>query len=256
MAAGDAWATEADHRPRVLVVDDDPAVRELLQLYLGREGFEVSGAADGREALCRYREHRPDLILLDLMLPVMHGLEVCRAVRRTSCIPIIIVTALTEEMDRVGGLELGADDYITKPFSPSEVVARVKAILRRCVSAGGAQQVISLPGLRIDLPQHRVEAGGREVSLTRTEFRLLWCLASHPGHVFGQCELASQALASRRDVEAGRIPLHIQRLRRKLAAGGRGPLIATVRGLGYRLDAGVAPDQRDSAGGNSCQGPS
>ncbi len=210
-----------------------------------------------------YLEQRPDLVVLDLMLPLMHGLEVCRAIRRTSRVPIVMLTALADEGDRVAGLELGADDYITKPFSSREVVARVKALLRRRVFDDGADQVISLPGLRIDLSQHRVEAGGAHVALTPTEFRLLWCLASQPGQVLSQCKLASQALRWSRGVDAGIIALHIQRLRKKLGSRGQLFSITTVRGLGYRFDSGAAAGQGDevggsssSRGGNSCQRPS
>jgi DNA-binding response OmpR family regulator len=243
---------------RVLIVDDDPAVPELLQLYLDREGFEVSTAADGREAMRLYREWCPDLILLDLSLPLMHGLEVCRAIRRTSHVPIIIVSGLTEEVDRVGGLELGADDYITKPFSPLEVVARVKAVLRGCALAAGAGQEIALAGLRIDLSQRRVEVKGEEVHLTPSEFRLLWCLASQPGHVLRSHELARCALGSSLEFGVSNIALHLQRLRKKLKGHGE-DMITTVRGLGYRLDiSGAGESHRDDAdslpspAGNSC----
>lgn len=233
---------------RVLIVDDDPAVPERLHPYLDREGVEVSIAADGREAMRLYREWRPDLLLLELALPVMHGLEVCRAIRRTSHVPIIMLSALAEEVDRVGGLELGADDYITKPFSPREVVARIKAVLRGCALVAGADQVIALPGLRIDLAQRRVEAEGEEVHLAPSEFRLLWCLASQPGHVLGSHELARCALGSSREFGATNIALRLQRLRKKLKAHEK-DVITTVRGVGYRLDvSGTGESHQDASG--------
>lgn len=257
MTASDGHAIPAAQRPRILIVDDDPAVRELLQLHLEREDFEVTGAADGREAMHFYREWRPDLILLDLSLPLMHGLEVCRAIRRTAHGPIIMLSALTEEVDRVGGLELGADDYITKPFSPLEVVARVKTVLRGCALAAGAGQVITLPGLRIDLAKRRVEVEGEEVHLTASEFRLLWCLASQPGRVLGSHELARCALGVSRKFSASNMAFRLQRLRRKLK-GDAGGMITTVRGLGYRLDTAETRGQDDSEaraspGENCCQ---
>jgi two-component system, OmpR family, response regulator ResD len=219
------------------VVDDHASVRDLLQLYLTREGFEVTLAADGSEALRLYHTANPDLILLDLILPAVHGLEVCRTIRRTSRVPIVMLTALSDEADRVGGLELGADDYITKPFSAAEVAARVKAILRRRAFSCGEGEVIDLPGLHIDRLQHRVEVSGVEAQLTPTEFRLLWYLASRPEHVLTRAELAVQALRAGHSSDSSTVlALQIQRLRGKLKGCEQLLNIATVRGIGYRLE--------------------
>jgi DNA-binding response OmpR family regulator len=257
MATSERRAMQVAQRSRILIVDDDPAVRELLHLYLDREHFEVASAVDGREAMRLFHEWHPDLILLDLALPVMHGLEVCRAIRRTSHVPIIVVSALAEEFDRVGALELGADDYVTKPFSAPEVVARVKAVLRGCALAAGEGEVITLPGLRIHLSQHRVEVEGKEVYLTGSEFRLLWCLASQSGHVLGLPELARCALRSSGGNTLSNTALHLRHLRRKLRGPSRLVSISALRGLGYKLDANGAPGCSHGAcsGGDCCQGP-
>jgi two-component system response regulator ResD len=225
------------HGRKVLVVDDEESVRELIELYLKKEGFEVIHAREGKQALRLNGEHHPDLIILDLMLPELDGWEVCRQIRSTSKVPIIMLTARTEEVDRIVGLELGADDYVVKPFSPRELVARVKAILRRGTSAAEDSEVLSFPGLRVDRIQHRVEVDGDEVHLTPTEFRLLWCLASRPARVFSRAELLDRIWGYDSESDARTVDVHIKRLRQKTrAADSKQFSITTVWGLGYKFE--------------------
>jgi two-component system response regulator ResD len=225
------------HGRKVLVVDDEESVRELIELYLKKEGFEVIHAREGKQALRLNGEHHPDLIILDLMLPELDGWEVCRQIRSTSKVPIIMLTARTEEVDRIVGLELGADDYVVKPFSPRELVARVKAILRRGSSAAEESEVLSFPGLRVDRIQHRVEVDGDEVHLTPTEFRLLWCLASRPARVFSRAELLDRIWGYDSESDARTVDVHIKRLRQKTrAADSKQFSITTVWGLGYKFE--------------------
>jgi len=222
---------------KVLVVDDEDSVRELMELYLTKEGFEVLHARDGREALRVNGEHHPDLVVLDLMLPGLDGWEVCRQIRSSSRVPIIMLTARSEEVDRIVGLELGADDYVVKPFSPRELVARVKAVLRRGVSAAEEAETLTFPGLRVDRVQHRVLVDGEEVHLTPTEFRLLWCLASHPGRVFSRGELLDRIWGYDSESDARTVDVHVKRLRQKTgAAAGRPFAITTVWGIGYKFE--------------------
>ena len=222
---------------KVLVVDDEESVRELIELYLTKEGFDVVLAKDGKEALRLNGEHHPDLIVLDLMLPGLDGWEVCKQIRSTSRVPIIMLTARSEEVDRVVGLELGADDYVVKPFSPREMVARVKAVLRRGTAGPDEQETLTFPGLRIDRTQHRLEVDGEEVHLTPTEFRLLWCLASQPGRVFSRAELLDKIWGYDSESDARTVDVHIKRLRQKTkAAEKRSFAITTVWGLGYKFE--------------------
>ena len=222
---------------KVLVVDDEDSVRELIELYLKKEGFEVIHARDGREALRLNGQHHPDLIVLDLMLPGLDGWEVCRQIRSSHQVPIIMLTARTEEVDRIVGLELGADDYVVKPFSPRELVARVKAVLRRGTSAAEEAETLTFLGLRIDRVQHRVEVNGEEVHLTPTEFRLLWCLASRPGRVFSRAELLDRIWGYDSESDARTVDVHIKRLRQKTqAAESQSFTISTVWGLGYKFE--------------------
>jgi phosphate regulon transcriptional regulator PhoB len=222
---------------KVLVVDDEESVRELIELYLTKEGFEVIPAKDGKEALRLNGEHHPDLIVLDLMLPGLDGWEVCKQIRSGSRVPIIMLTARAEEVDRVVGLELGADDYVVKPFSPREMVARVKAVLRRGSAGPDEQETLTFPGLRIDRTQHRLEVDGEDVHLTPTEFRLLWCLASQPGRVFSRAELLDKIWGYDSESDARTVDVHIKRLRQKTrAAEKRSFAITTVWGLGYKFE--------------------
>ncbi len=226
---------------KVLIVDDEESVRELIELYLKKEGFKAIHAKDGKEALRLNGEQHPDLIILDLMLPGLDGWEVCRQIRTSSKVPIIMLTARAEEVDRIVGLELGADDYVIKPFSPREMVARVKAILRRGGSAAEESEVLTFPGLRIDRVQHRVEVDGEEVHLTPTEFRLLWCLASRPSRVFSRAELLDRIWGYDSESDARTVDVHIKRLRQKTkAAESTSFSITTVWGLGYKFEAAIA----------------
>jgi len=222
---------------KVLVVDDEESVRELIELYLTKEGFDVIAAKDGKEALRLNGEHHPDLIVLDLMLPGLDGWEVCKQIRSASRVPIIMLTARAEEVDRVVGLELGADDYVVKPFSPREMVARVKAVLRRGSAGPEGQETLTFPGLRIDRTQHRLEVDGEDVHLTPTEFRLLWCLASQPGRVFSRAELLDKIWGYDSESDARTVDVHIKRLRQKTkAVEKRSFAITTVWGLGYKFE--------------------
>jgi len=224
-------------KTKVLVIEDEQHVSELVTVYLEKEGFEPLTAADGPSALQMARELKPDLVLLDLMLPGMDGLEVFRELRKESRVPVIIVTARGEEVDRVVGLELGADDYVVKPFSPRELVARVKAVLRRAAEGvSDEQEAIQFPGLCIDRARHQVLSEGKEVALTPMEFRLLWHLASHPDKVCTREELLREVWGEDSYSDARTVDVHIKRIRRKITGDSDGePLIATVWGVGYRF---------------------
>ncbi len=220
--------------PRVLVVDDEPQIVELLRTYLRREGFDVQEAADGEAALAAAHRLRPDLIILDLMLPRLDGREVCRRIREASPTPIIMLTARDEETDKLVGLELGADDYITKPFSPREVVARVRAVLRRGTREPGG--VIRAGDLVIDLRGHEVRIGSRRVDLTPTEFRLLETLAGHPNQVFTRMQLIDRIQGHAFEGFERTVDAHIKNLRAKVEPDPRSPRhIVTVYGVGYKF---------------------
>jgi two-component system response regulator ResD len=234
---GKADARPAGRGRKVLVVEDEEPVRELVRLYLSKDGFEVVQARDGREGLRLNGEHHPDLIILDLMLPGLDGWEVCRQIRTASNVPIIMLTARNEEVDRIVGLELGADDYVVKPFSPRELMARVKAVLRRGAMAGEEAETLTFPGLRVDRVRHRVEVEGEEVHLTPTEFRLLWCLASQPGRVFSRAELLDRIWGYDSESDARTVDVHIKRLRQKTKTSQSRPFtISTVWGMGYKFE--------------------
>jgi DNA-binding response OmpR family regulator len=221
---------------RVCVVEDEPDIGELVRLHLQRAGFQVHLFSNAESFRIHLRAHAADLLLLDLMLPDADGMEVCKALRRdpkTAAIPIIIVTAKGEEADRVLGLELGADDYVTKPFSPRELVARVKAVLRR-QAAPEAQPPVEAGAIRIDLQQHSVSVSGRTVDLTATEFRLLALLASKPGWVFSRDQLLDHLWAGEKAVVDRTVDVHIKNLRDKL--GKAGGAVKNVRGVGYKLE--------------------
>lgn len=233
-------AGSAGDRQTVLVVDDDPNVVELARLYLDREDYEVRTAFDGADALAIAREERPDLIVLDLMLPSLNGLDVCRALRQESRVPIIMLTARVEEEDRLTGLELGADDYITKPFSPRELVARVKAVLRRSArdNAEAGAETLSVGPLELDHHSRRATVNGLEVRLTPTEFDLLALLMRRPGRTFTREEIIDRVLGDDFDGFDRTVDAHISSIRRKLGARNEkaARLIQTVYGSGYRLD--------------------
>jgi DNA-binding response OmpR family regulator len=215
---------------RVLIVDDDPKVCETLDRYLAHAGYTTASALDGARALELARTVAPDLIVLDLMLPCLDGLEVCRTLRATSQVPIIMLTARTTERDKLAGLALGADDYLTKPFSPRELVARVEAVLRRAGSSE-KKECVSAGALMIDPDRCEVTVAGEPVVLTATELRLLLSLTRSPGRVFRRDELARLALGDDFDGMDRTIDAHIKNLRRKIGAD----LIATVFGIGYKL---------------------
>jgi DNA-binding response OmpR family regulator len=221
----------------ILLVDDEDAVQKLLAFPLERDGFRVVQARDGEEALARFAEERVDLVVLDLMLPKLDGLEVCKRLRSSSSVPIIMLTARDDELDKVLGLELGADDYITKPFSIREFRSRVRALLRRAaIPATVEEETLERDGLRIDLGRRDVEVAGRAVQLTYVEFELLRTVASSPGRVFTR-EMLLQALWGGSDYREPRtIDVHVRHLREKLEDDPSEPeFILTVRGVGYRF---------------------
>jgi len=231
----------ADSSPTILLVDDEDSVRKVLAFPLERDGYAVVQAADGEEALRQFAEQPVDLVVLDIMLPRLDGLEVCKRLRATSSVPIIMLTARDDELDKVIGLELGADDYITKPFSIREFRSRVRALLRRSRAPhGGApgevEELIEHDGLRIDVPRRAVEVRGEPVQLTYVEFELLRTLAGHPGRVFSR-RMLLEALWKSADYRDPRtIDVHVRHLREKLEAEPRSPeFILTVRGVGYRF---------------------
>ena len=222
----------------ILLVDDEEAVQKLLTYPLEHEGFRVLQARDGEEALRRFAAEHVDLVVLDLMLPKVDGLEVCRRMRSRSSVPIIMLTARDDELDKVVGLELGADDYITKPFSIREFRSRVRALLRRA-ALGGAEdgaQVLGDDELRIDLGRRTVEARGERVELTYVEFELLRTMAAKPGRVFNRQALLEALWGDSAYREPRTIDVHVRHLREKLERDAREPeLILTVRGVGYRF---------------------
>ena len=220
----------------VLIIDDDAKLVELLQLYFEKDGFVVFTANDGLTALKTAREKEPDILVLDLMLPGMDGWDICRALRRDSEVPILMLTARAEESDRLVGLEIGADDYVTKPFSPKEVVARVKAILRRTNRTAAKAESVRLGDVVIDLKQYQVTKGGQPVELTPTEFKMLELLAANPGRVFSRLQIVEQAQGYSFEGYERTIDAHIKNLRRKIEDNPREPVyIQTVYGVGYRM---------------------
>ena len=220
----------------ILVVDDEPKIVKLARDYLERSGFRVVTATDGTTALAVARHERPDLIVLDLNLPGTDGLDVCRALRRKSDVPIIMLTARIAETDRLIGLELGADDYITKPFSPRELVARVRAVLRRVQGGIRTPGLIRAGDLEIDLHGHRVTRAGEPIRLSRTEFNLLAILAQHPGQTFTRAQLLDRLHGIAWEGFDRSIDAHVKNLRRKLEANPTEPCyVLTVYGVGYRF---------------------
>jgi two-component system response regulator MtrA len=218
----------------ILLVEDDPSIREITKLGLQDAGFSVDTAADGDEALVRFRHDQPDLVVLDVMLPKRDGLEVCRAIRAASSVPVVMLTARSDAIDIVVGLESGADDYVTKPFEMPVLVARVRAALRRAQLMDPAETV-TLGPVRIDVLGHRVTNGEDEISLTPTEFRLLLELARRPGQVFTRELLLDRVWGYSYLGDSRLVDVAIQRLRAKIEPGPDSPaLIETVRGVGYR----------------------
>ncbi len=222
---------------RVLVVDDDPGIVKLVRAYLEQSGFGVLVAYDGKKAMQIARHERPDLVILDLMLPEMDGWDVCRALRKESDVPVIMLTARVEETDKLVGLELGADDYVTKPFSPRELVARVRSVLRRAEGMPPKPERISRGGITIDLSRHSVEVGGEPRELTPTEFDLLATLMEDAGRAFTRSQLLESVQGYAYDGYERTIDVHVKNLRQKIEADPRNPQhIKTVYGLGYKFE--------------------
>lgn len=223
-------------RPKILVVDDEPEAVELVEFNLKSSGYDVITAADGAEALKQARSASPHLIVLDLMLPEVDGLEVCKMLRRdaaTSAIPIVMLTAKAAEIDRVLGLELGADDYLTKPFSPRELLLRIKNILQRGRTPAKESQVFKISDLVIDTPRHHVSWRGKAIELTATEFKLLVLLAQRRGRVQSRDQLLKDVWEYNSLIDTRTVDTHMRRLREKLGPAGK--FLDTVRGVGYRF---------------------
>jgi DNA-binding response OmpR family regulator len=222
---------------KVLVVDDEAHIVELARLYLSREGYEVEGVADGSQALARFSQVKPDLVVLDIMLPGADGLTICKEIRKQSQVPIIMLTARDEVTDKVVGLEVGADDYLTKPFHPQELVARAKALLRRARVEPDQPKLIRAGKLEVDLERHEVRLGEAKVQLRPKEFDLLALLARHPGRVFQRSELLDLVWGYDFPGYTRTVDVHVQQLREKLATALiTDPSIQTVWGVGYRLE--------------------
>lgn len=220
--------------PLILVVDDEPKIVRLARDYLEKNGFRVVTAADGQSALTIARREKPDLIILDLMLPQIEGREVCRILRRESAVPIIMLTALSEEIDQVTGLEIGADDYITKPFSVRALVARVRALLRRTRGDVKAPSIIRAGGLEIDSEKYAVTFNGSQIKLTPNEFKLLVLLASRPNQTLTREQLLEDLHGTSSSVDRS-VDSHIKNLRKKLETASGKSMIETVYGIGYRF---------------------
>ena len=231
-----------DSSSTILLVDDEDAIQSLLTYPLERDGYRVVQARDGDEALRRFGEENVDLVVLDIMLPRVDGLEVCRRLRAESTVPIIMLTARDDELDKVLGLELGADDYITKPFSPRELVARVRAVLRRAERPPEAGEMIRAGDLTLDVPRMRAEVAGTAVDLTPTEFQLLATLSARPGRIFTRAQLLDALRGVAFETYERAIDSHVKNLRRKIEPDPRRPrYVLTVYGVGYRF-----ADDRDS----------
>jgi two-component system phosphate regulon response regulator PhoB len=225
-------------KPVVLIVEDEAPLVMLLRYNLEKEGFQVCEAADGEEALVQIAERRPDVVLLDWMLPLVSGIEVCRRIRRspeTRALPVIMLTARGEESDRVRGLDSGADDYVVKPFSTSELVARLRAVIRRA-QPSTVEEVLQFADVTMDLAAHRVSRAGKAVHLGPTEFRLLRHLLRYPGRVFSREQLLDAVWGHDVYVEARTVDVHIRRLRKALNADCVGDIVRTVRSAGYAID--------------------
>jgi DNA-binding response OmpR family regulator len=222
---------------KVLVVDDEDHILELARLYLSREGYQIETVTDGAHALTRFGQVRPDLVVLDIMLPNVDGLTICREIRKQSQVPIIMLTARDEVTDKVVGLELGADDYLTKPFHPQELVARAKALVRRARLEPDQPKLVRAGRLEVDFERHEVRYGEARLHLRPKEFDLLALLARHPGRVFQRSELLDLVWGYDFPGYTRTVDVHVQQLREKLTAGGvTSPTIQTVWGVGYKLE--------------------
>ena len=220
----------------VLVVDDEPIVREVVVRYLEREGYATLEADDGDDARVIVERDSPDLVVLDVMLPGTDGLELCRWIRSRTELPVIMLTARGEEADRIVGLELGADDYVTKPFSPRELAARVRTVLRRTNATAAATERVTFGDVELDAATRDVRKAGADVRLTAKEFDLLWFLACHPRRVFGRDQLMSRVWGYEAALDTGTVTVHVRRLREKIEDDPSEPRhLQTVWGVGYRL---------------------
>ncbi len=220
----------------ILIVDDEERVREIIRLYLEKEGFRVDTAEDGETALKKFKENKPHLVVLDVMLPQMDGWDVCREIRKYSDIPLIMLSARGEELDRIVGLELGADDYLPKPFSPRELTARVKAVLRRSSKEKSTHDVLSFDGLKINYAARKVELQEKNINFTPREFDLLWFLASNAGRVFSRRELLENVWGYDYLGDGRTVDTHIKRIRAKLNSRMGERYIKTVWGIGYKFE--------------------
>ncbi len=221
----------------VLIVDDEPVVRDVVARYLRRDGFETCEAADGESARALLEEHEPCLAIVDVMLPGIDGLDLCRWIRDRSDVPVILLTARAEEADRIVGLELGADDYVTKPFSPRELAARVRTVLRRSRPEASRVPALAFGELALDRETRELLRAGEPVALTAREFDLLWFLASHPRRVFSREQLMQRVWGYAAAVDTGTVTVHVRRLREKIERDPARPVhLKTVWGAGYRLD--------------------
>jgi two-component system alkaline phosphatase synthesis response regulator PhoP len=228
-------------REKILVVDDERKIVDLVRMYLEKDGYRVLAAYDGRQAVELSRRERPALVVLDLNLPEVDGLEVCRAIRRESAVPIVMLTARDEDTDKILGLELGADDYVTKPFSPRELVARVRAVLRRTQGADAKNERIEAGDIVVDLPRHEARRSGEVLDLTPTEFRLLEVMAGDPGRVFTRLQLLDRVQGEAYEGYERTIDVHVKNLRQKLEKDSASPrYIITVHGVGYKFSDHVA----------------
>ncbi|MBJ7602913.1 MAG: response regulator transcription factor [Candidatus Dormibacteraeota bacterium] len=224
-------------KQKVLIVDDEEHILELARLYLAREGYQIEAVRDGADALRRFGQVKPDLVVLDLMLPNVDGLTICKEIRRQSQIPIIMLTARDDITEKVVGLEVGADDYLTKPFHPKELVARAKALVRRARLEPDQVKVIRAGGLEVDLERHEVRCKTARLQLRPKEFDLLALLARHPGRVFPRNELLERVWGYDFPGYTRTVDVHVQQVREKLTAAGiREPAIQTVWGVGYKLE--------------------
>ena len=222
-------------KTRVLIVDDDPNINQLIKLYLEKEGYETETAERGDDALNLFKKNPPQIVLLDLMLPGMDGWQVCREIRKISTIPIIMLTAKDETFDKVLGLELGADDYMTKPFDPKELIARIKAVMRRTQTAVAPERELAFPNLVINMSTYLVTYNGKDIEMPPKEIELLYFLAAHPNKVFTRDQLLEQVWGFSYEGETRTVDAHVKTLRQKLEAAGCTNLIHTVRGYGYKI---------------------
>jgi two-component system alkaline phosphatase synthesis response regulator PhoP len=225
---------------RILIIEDDKDIVELVRYNLEKDGFQVLATGDGTTGLAQLRKSSPDLLILDLMLPKLSGLEVCKEVRRDAALnrlPILMLTARGEEADRIVGLELGADDYVTKPFSPRELVARIKALFRRVEAPAGGEKPIDVGQLRIDPAAYRVTRSGKSVPLSTLEFRLLYYLAARPNKVFSRDQLLDAVWGTERFVTPRSVDVYVRRLREKIEPDPQHPAyVKTIRGAGYLFE--------------------